>query len=793
MKRERTYWHMQMHPNNIKWGKENDILEKNIIGIGDWNDKKATSQIKALKSMKDGDIVLVKRGGTPLALVQVVGKFDSNKDEGYKIGGNNWIYYKRDVYILENLLATEESRDKVPQSRGALQKSIDRNSKTYKYIDNWYKEIIEDIENNKIINIEEYQEYFTISIEELKKQLNKTDNIKYIDILNFYKESVKDIKTIDIEIENLKSIKKLNKKFTIKHDKGLYTIVGNNGIGKSALLISLGHLVNHTFLQTEFKGDSFDDSKITYTFNNLVKFEWKKYNQKDKSKSWTIQNKKFDMPKIDGFFESGVISGTRFEHLNFTKEVLGKVDKNQIKEDSIQDNESIKFIKDNLNYIINGKEKNNKYDSLFTDKISIKKINGKKIQIETETMYFYKDNNKIISEYAFSTGEYFILALLKFISKKSDKDTKSLIIIDEIDISLHPLAQRRLLEKIKCFKDKYNITFIIATHSLQIIENLKAEDIYYFENDKGSILISNPIYPAYLTRKLYKHTHYDRIILVEDDVAKLFIEEFIKNYKILDSKKLSYQIISIGGWEKVIETAVENKIDKSYSNAKVLVALDEDIRHNIDILHYKEKKPKDIKINKVNVKKYIVKNILTNTRFITTVNNKINNKSITYKDIIINNKEDINKYYKEFIGNYNNSSQEEVKEIIQNYIYNDLLKTNLKKENLTYKTELIYIPIDENIERYTMTNLIENKEFHTYIEDELLGSKNFSDLNIKICNNCKTDKIKDSFKELIEEIDKNTNKKEIKKNIISFIVQQELDEYIDFKENLISFFEDKND
>ncbi len=37
------------------------------------------------------------------------------------------------------------------------------------------------------------------------------------------------------------------------------------------------------------------------------------------------------MPRIDGIFESGIVSGARFEHLEFKKDVLEQVDKNKIK------------------------------------------------------------------------------------------------------------------------------------------------------------------------------------------------------------------------------------------------------------------------------------------------------------------------------------------------------------------------------------------------------------------------------------------------------------------------------
>ncbi len=51
------------------------------------------------------------------------------------------------------------------------------------------------------------------------------------------------------------------------------------------------------------------------------------------------------MPRIDGVFESGIVSGARFEHLEFKKDVLEQVDKNKIKGSSKQDKDTIKFIR----------------------------------------------------------------------------------------------------------------------------------------------------------------------------------------------------------------------------------------------------------------------------------------------------------------------------------------------------------------------------------------------------------------------------------------------------------------
>lgn len=43
----------------------------------------------------------------------------------------------------------------------------------------------------------------------------------------------------------------------------------------------------------------------------------------------------------------------------------------------------------------------------------------------------------------------------------------------------------------------------------------------------GSIVVTNPCYPAYATRNLYGDDGYgnDMVVLVEDDLAKLIIEK----------------------------------------------------------------------------------------------------------------------------------------------------------------------------------------------------------------------------------------------------------------------------
>ena len=157
-----TYWHMQLHPNDKNRNEEYEILDRGYIGLGDWHDKKATNQIIQFKNeMKKGDIVLIKRGGKALALVEVIG----DSEEGNGIGDNDWIYYKRDIELLDKDVSNMPS---FPQPRGTLQKSINKYTRTYQYIDNWYKKVLDpDIDmGNKIkkVDIKNYRMFRNFSI-----------------------------------------------------------------------------------------------------------------------------------------------------------------------------------------------------------------------------------------------------------------------------------------------------------------------------------------------------------------------------------------------------------------------------------------------------------------------------------------------------------------------------------------------------------------------------------------------------------------------------------------------------
>jgi len=92
-----NYWNMQLHPNDLGWTKEKELLEKHhLIGLGDWEEA-AGQQPNFENTMAIGDYVLIKHGGDIIALTRIIGNYfyDENTDD------LRWFQRCRQVEVLD--------------------------------------------------------------------------------------------------------------------------------------------------------------------------------------------------------------------------------------------------------------------------------------------------------------------------------------------------------------------------------------------------------------------------------------------------------------------------------------------------------------------------------------------------------------------------------------------------------------------------------------------------------------------------------------------------------------------
>lgn len=148
-----NFWHMQLHPDNDSWGLEREVLEKTkYIGLGDWNEKRKAQQLSFQNEMHIGDIVAIKRGEAPIALVKVIGEYEYRENPNKDF---DWFERRRKVEILDWY---HSEYNLYVAGRKTLTK-CDKNSsaKTNKSIRKWYGMAMDKIQINEIAQLLKYK------------------------------------------------------------------------------------------------------------------------------------------------------------------------------------------------------------------------------------------------------------------------------------------------------------------------------------------------------------------------------------------------------------------------------------------------------------------------------------------------------------------------------------------------------------------------------------------------------------------------------------------------------------
>ncbi|MCX7048869.1 MAG: AAA family ATPase [Candidatus Sumerlaeota bacterium] len=122
------------------------------------------------------------------------------------------------------------------------------------------------------------------------------------------------------------------------------------------------------------------------------------------------------------------------------------------------------------------------------------------------------------SEFHMAAGERVVLRLSREISELHD----ALILIDEVDVGLHPFTQQHLMLELQRIALRNSLQIIVTTHSPVIIESVPPEGRIFLEREDDNVKERTP-YRDVLQRALYGRP-LDRLsILCEDSVAKYLI------------------------------------------------------------------------------------------------------------------------------------------------------------------------------------------------------------------------------------------------------------------------------
>jgi predicted ATPase len=107
----------------------------------------------------------------------------------------------------------------------------------------------------------------------------------------------------------------------------------------------------------------------------------------------------------------------------------------------------------------------------------------------------------------------------------------SLVLIDEIETSLHPRAQRRLIRDLANIARVQRVQFIITTHSPYVLEELPQFARIQVLTSQGQKEVVVGISPEFALSKMDEEHHPEVDVYVEDKEAKILIEEIIAAHK----------------------------------------------------------------------------------------------------------------------------------------------------------------------------------------------------------------------------------------------------------------------
>lgn len=145
------------------------------------------------------------------------------------------------------------------------------------------------------------------------------------------------------------------------------------------------------------------------------------------------------------------------------------------------------------------------------------------------------------------SGEFAVVSLIMNLFSAKEK---SLILLDEPEVSLHPGAQKRMMEIIYQLVETNKHQLILSTHSPVLVNMLPKEAIKLFTFDQETEItkISQCISPDEAFVEL-GHDISERTIIVEDKLAKEVIERAIKSDAVLSN---SFNVKYIPGGAETI-------------------------------------------------------------------------------------------------------------------------------------------------------------------------------------------------------------------------------------------------
>lgn len=340
-------------------------------------------------------------------------------------------------------------------------------------------------------------------------------------------------------IITLRNIKKINELRFEVPDSGVWVITGLNGTGKTSLFAAIYRISAQHAFQKFFKTsqvsnylDSYHDSTIEYTINQVTAtyhYGGQRWRATPRKNANLFRGSPFAL--ID-YIEA---SGKRIEP--YPNEITPRRLKN-----------ASRGVKEFLAGVLD----DSKWDNLKV--VNTSRGNANQAYL---IPYRYSGRDYYYSEKSFSLGE---LCVLRLAQKICSVPNDSLLLIDEVEMALHPQAQVRLLQKVEAIAEEKSLTVLFSTHSATLIKNANRDHLIHLKADSNHVVSTvRNAFPGQILGDVAfdDELQADFIFYVEDKQAKLLTEQMLAKYMLINGRNNDYnplyKVAPVGGFVQVLE------------------------------------------------------------------------------------------------------------------------------------------------------------------------------------------------------------------------------------------------
>jgi ABC-type dipeptide/oligopeptide/nickel transport system ATPase subunit len=317
---------------------------------------------------------------------------------------------------------------------------------------------------------------------------------------------------------------------------GVFVLTGENGSGKTTVLACLVRIGQADSFPRHFKTslfssklDQFTGAQVTYDISTP-----------GLTVTYTYSGSRWDpTPKKNG---ASLLVNSGYSEVIYVAADDGRVTprKEDFRTKRIKD--ASQFIKSHANTVFS----TSKFNNLRT--VNVRKGVGQQAYV------FEVSIDKFVSEKNFSLGE---LVILKLLRKLENAKNSALIVIDELEIALHPLAQERLLYVLRDIANQKQLTIIFSTHSATLIRAVKPSQLIFLERIGSAVNCISNCYPTYALGRIAPASDLsaDVVLLVEDIHAQTFLRALLKKAAsavFTGGSMPTIAVTPIGSWHAVL-------------------------------------------------------------------------------------------------------------------------------------------------------------------------------------------------------------------------------------------------